>query len=190
MATIKEHVTVLKKTDGSIIRIGNAFALTAEQKQAAADQAGVEIDAPGPLDAVGRAARQMGGYETLSSSEIAAKLNEIAGMQPASLTEIGIEARENGAVQGEFGEAFASEFSGYTERFEANVEEGDYRAASMLVEEMPPGLKSQVSQDTLDGIQAVLDDRALRRVDVVAKEIGVEAPDPIDASDVDEALGR
>jgi hypothetical protein len=42
----------------------------------------------------------------------------------------------------------------------------------------------------LDGIQAVLDDRALRRVDVVAEEIGVEAPDPIDASDVDEALGR
>jgi hypothetical protein len=190
MFTIEEHVTVIRGQNGEKTRVGNAFSLTEAQKSEVASKAGVDIGDPGPLDVVARAARQLSGYEDLSSSEIADRLNETAGMEPASLTDIGIEARENGAVQGEFGEAFASEFSGYTRRFEANVEGGNYRAASMLVEEMPPGLKSQLSQDTLDAIQSVLDDRALRRVDVVAEEIGVEAPDPIDASDVDEALGR
>jgi hypothetical protein len=188
--TFREHVTVFEAEDGAVRRVGNAFALTEEQKQAAADAAGLEVTDPSPLDAIARAARQIDGYEGLSSSEIAARLEKAAGMEPASLTEIGIEARENGAVQGEFGEAFASKFSGYTERFEANIEEGDYRAASMLVEEMPPGLKSQLSQSTLDGIQSALDARALRRVDRVADEMGVGAPDPVEASDVDDALGR
>ena len=62
--------------------------------------------------------------------------------------------------------------------------------ASMLVEEMPPGLKSQLSEKTLDGIQSAVDARALRRVDRVADEMGVDAPDPVEASDVDDALGR
>ena len=188
--TFREHVTVFEAEDGAVRRVGNAFALTEEQKQAAADAAGVEVTDPSPLDAVARAARQIGGYQDLSSSEIADQLNATAGMVPAGLADIGIEARENGAVEGEFGEAFAAEFAGYTERFEANIEGGDYRAASMLVEEMPPGLKSQLSEETLDGIQSALDARALRRVDRVADEMGVDAPDPVEASDVDDALGR
>ena len=190
MATLKEHVTVVEAQDGSIFRVGNAFSLTAEQRQAAADQAGVEISDPGPLDAVGRAARQLGEYEEMTSSAIASELNKVAGMRPASLSEIGIEARENGAVEGEFGEAFSQQYSGYMGRFEGNLESGDYRAASMLVKEMPPNLKSQLSQATLGGIQAALDARTRRRVDLVAQKLGVQAPDPVEASDVDTALGR
>jgi len=190
MAMIKEHITVFEAEDGSITRVGSAFSLSSEQKAAAAGAAGVEVSDPGPMDAVARAARQIDGYQNLSSSEIADQLNATAGMVPAGLTDIGIEARESGAVQGEFGEAFSSKFSGYTERFEVNIEDGDYEAASMLVEEMPPGLKSQLSEDTLDAIQAALDARALRRVDRVAGEMGVDAPDPVEAGDVDDALGR
>jgi hypothetical protein len=189
--TIREHITILKADTGEVYRVGDAFPLTSSQKSAVAEAAGLDsVDNPTAQDAVRRAATSLDGYESMTSQEIAGALNETVGMQETTLPEVGQLARSNGAVQGEFGNTFSAEYSGYLQRFEDNIRSGDYGAAKMLVEEMPPALKSALSSDTYDAILAAVDSRGVRRVGEYAQDLGVTVPDPVEAADVDAALGR
>lgn len=191
MAQLEEHITVFRTEGGQRVRVGGAFTLTAEQVEAAREAAGLApLSSPTPEDAVAQAAQAVDGYEEMTSADLATAISQPGDMAPTDLTGIGQGAAAHGAVEGEFGEVFEAQYSGYLARFEKQIGAGHYTSAKLLIAEMPPSLKSSMSAATLEAIGQVLDGRMRRKVDVVADELGVTAPDPVTAADVDAALGR
>lgn len=134
-----------------------------------------------------------GEWEQMSSADLAAAISAPYSLRKMELVEFFGAISQAGAVTDEVAEfykvqRFVDDLEYQLRNPQGQANTGNYAAMGMLVS-VAQSLTT-LTAPTLGAISAVMAATTQRLVDVVAAELGEEAPETVTAGDVDEALGR
>jgi hypothetical protein len=121
-----------------------------------------------------------------SSTDLATAITEAYRLNPLSILEFFQAIIAAGGAQAELAPLYG--YQKLIEHLERALANGDLAAVQVCVG-LAADLES-LSQETTDAIEAVIAANSLRLVDIVAAEIGEDAPETVTTADVDAALGR
>jgi hypothetical protein len=116
-------------------------------------------------------------------------------VQPAAIKSLRLTAAFQAAVAGgadlsELGAVYRVMTGEFITNLRDALHEGDLSQVQTLVAIAGADSVLAWSQATKDALDAVISANRLRLIDVVAAEIGEDAPESVSAADVDAALGR
>jgi hypothetical protein len=125
-----------------------------------------------------------------SSADLATAITELHSLSPMTLTSAFQAAVANGGVVEEYGRVYSVMNNEFVVALKTGLHNGDLLGVSFLMQIAKTHSNLAFSQASKDAIDAVIAANSLRLVDVVAAEIGEDAPETVTAADVDAALGR
>jgi hypothetical protein len=131
-------------------------------------------------------------WSEAASEDLATAIVQPAATSPLTLTLAFQQAIAAGAVFSELAQMW--KFSHFIEVLRAALHDGDLAGVQNMIASgalMKDEAGSLIwSQATTDALNAVVANNSLRLIDVVAAELGEDAPESVSAADVDAALGR
>jgi len=123
-------------------------------------------------------------YAARTSDDLVAAILAPAALKELSLLQLFTMAVQAGAEAAEFRAIW--QYQEYVRRVEEALARGDLAATRALLTVCPVPF----SEKTLAALNTVIAANTLRLIDVVAAELGQNAPATVSAADVDAALGR